>query len=197
MSVTENHDTALLLDHLRQSVQVQQAALEQNLAALTQATQTVINCLRQGGKVFLCGNGGSASQSQHIAAELVGRYLKERSALPAIALTTDTSNLTAIGNDYGFDYVFARQIEALARPGDVLMGLSTSGRSANVLRAVEAAKKQGVITIGLTGGEGRPLRDVVDIALVVPSNSTPHIQEAHLSMLHALCGAVEIALFGD
>jgi D-sedoheptulose 7-phosphate isomerase len=127
----------------------------------------------------------------------VGRYLKERQALPAIALTTDTSNLTAIGNDYGFEHIFARQVEALARSGDILIGLSTSGGSANVLRAVEAAKKQGAITIGLTGGEGRPLREVVDIALVVPSHSTPHIQEAHLALLHALCGAVEVALFGD
>jgi D-sedoheptulose 7-phosphate isomerase len=188
--------TTLLTNHLRQSAQAQQQNLEANLQWLQQATQTVTNCLQQGHKLMLCGNGGSASQAQHIAGELVGRYLKERSALPAIALTTDTSNLTAIGNDYGFDYVFARQIEALARPGDVLIGLSTSGRSANVLQAVEAAQKQGVITIGLTGGEGRPLRDLVDIALVVPSNSTPHIQEAHLAMLHALCGAVEIALFG-
>jgi D-sedoheptulose 7-phosphate isomerase len=186
----------LLTNHLVESIAVHQKIAEENLGALTQATEAVIECLRRGGKVLLFGNGGSAAQAQHIAAELVGRYLKERPALSAIALTTDTSNLTAIGNDYSFDLVFARQIEALARPGDVVIALSTSGRSPNILRGIEAAKSQGTMTIGLTGGEGRPLRDQVDIAIVVPSYHTPHIQEAHIAMLHALCGAVEVAIFG-
>ena len=197
MDKSRPESQAFLADHLGQSHLVLQRSAETNLEALIQATNVVIAALQLGHKILLCGNGGSASQSQHIAAEFVGRYLKERPGLPAIALTTDTSNLTAIGNDYGFELVFARQIEALAQSGDVLIGLSTSGRSANVLKAVEVAKSRGVTTIGFTGGEGRPLCDQVDIAIVVPSKSTPHIQEAHLAMLHALCGAVEAALFGD
>jgi len=188
---------ALLAHHLGQSHLVLQQTAEVNLEALIRATEVVTRTLQLGHKLLLCGNGGSASQSQHIAAEFVGRYLKERPGVPAIALTTDTSNLTAIGNDYGFELVFARQIEALAQSGDVLIGLSTSGRSANVLKAVEVAKSRGLTTIGFTGGEGKPLSDQVDIAIVVPSKSTPHIQEAHIAMLHALCGAVEAALFGD
>ena len=191
------HTANLLSKHLREGAAVYQTLAEGDVDELARATEVVIDCLRRGNKVLLFGNGGSASQAQHITAELIGRYLKNRPGLSAIALTTDTSNLTAIGNDFGFDLVFARQVEALARPGDVVIALSTSGASPNVLRGIEAARRQGATTIGFTGGVGGPLKDQTDIAISVPSRHTPHIQEAHLAMLHALCGAVEAALFAD
>ena len=189
--------TEVLNVHLSGSLVVHQKIIEANIESLIQATDIVLECLRNGGKVLLFGNGGSAAQAQHIAAELMGRYLQERPSLPAISLTTDTSNLTAIGNDYGAEAIFARQVEGLARKGDVVIALSTSGRSPNVLRGIEVAKARGAMTIGLTGEDGEPLRDQVDVALVVPSHHTPHIQEAHITLLHALCGGVETVLFGE
>jgi D-sedoheptulose 7-phosphate isomerase len=160
------------------------------------AIQAVTDALRKGGKLLLFGNGGSAAQAQHAAAELTGRYRRERRALAAVALTTDTSALTAIGNDYGIERVFERQLEALARPGDVALALSTSGKSPNVLRAVEAAKRLGLRVIALTGGDGGALAGRADVALVVPSAATPQIQEAHLALLHVLCDGVERELGG-
>lgn len=150
----------------------------------------------RGGKLLLCGNGGSAADCQHIAAELVSRLSKEfeRPGLPAIALTTDTSFLTAFANDCGYEGVFARQVEALGREGDVLIGISTSGRSPNVIRAVEAARKRGMKTVALLGASG-PLRDHVDHPLIVPSENTQHIQEAMLSIEHIVCELVERALY--
>jgi phosphoheptose isomerase len=152
--------------------------------------------LRGGGKVLVFGNGGSAADAQHIAAELVGRFEIERAALPAIALTTDTSALTAIANDYGFAHVFARQVEALGRRGDVALAISTSGSSANVLEGVEAARRAGLATIGLCGAPGCLLCEAVDIAIAAPAGDTARVQEVHLAVEHALCRAVEHLLFG-
>ncbi len=148
-------------------------------------------CLKRGGKILLMGNGGSAADSQHIAAEIVGRYKKERRGLPAIALTTDTSILTSVGNDYGYDYIFARQIEALCRAEDVVIGITTSGNSKNVVAAIEEANKIGATTIGLTGGTGGKLSSLCKFNLVMPSNDTPRIQEAHIFVGHSLCDLLE------
>jgi len=150
-----------------------------------------IKALNNGGKVLLMGNGGSAADSQHIAAELVGRYMTERKGLAAIALTTDTSILTAVGNDYGYDAVFSRQIEALATPNDVVVAYSTSGNSSNILTAISVAKEIGCFTAALTGGTGGQLKDSVDACICVPSHSTPRIQEAHAFIGHMLCAAVD------
>jgi D-sedoheptulose 7-phosphate isomerase len=148
-------------------------------------------CLARGGKILLMGNGGSAADSQHIAAEIVGRYKKERRGLAAIALTTDTSILTSVGNDYGYDYIFARQIEALCRPEDVVIGITTSGNSANVVKAIIEANSIGATTIGLTGGTGGKLKDLCNYNLIMPSNDTPRIQEAHIFIGHSLCELLE------
>ena len=137
------------------------------------------------------GNGGSAADSQHIAAEIVGRFKKERKGMPAIALTTDTSILTSVGNDYGYDYIFARQIEALCRPEDLVIGITTSGNSANVVRAMQAAKEIGATTVGLTGGSGGQLTAICDVNLVMPSSVTARIQEAHIFVGHSLCEILE------
>ncbi len=148
-------------------------------------------CIKNGGKVLLCGNGGSAADSQHIAAEIVGRFKRERKGLPAIALTTDTSILTSVGNDYGYDYIFARQVEALCTPNDVLIGLTTSGNSANVVRAIEAANAVGAVTIGLTGGTGGKMTALCKHNVIVPSNVTARVQEAHIFIGHCLCEIIE------
>lgn len=158
------------------------------------AALAIAACLRRGGKLMLCGNGGSAADSQHIAAELTGRFVHDRRPLSALALTTDTSALTCIGNDYAFDQVFVRQVQALGRPGDCLLALSTSGRSANVLQAVDAAALGGMHTIGLLGGDGGPLRERCHQAVVVPSTTTARIQEAHIFIGHNLCALIEEAL---
>jgi len=149
------------------------------------------NTIQNGGKILIMGNGGSAADSQHIAAEIVGRFKKERKGMPAIALTTDTSILTSVGNDYGYDYIFARQIEALCRPEDLVIGITTSGNSANVVRAIEAAKVIGATTVGLTGGTGGKLKDLCDFNLVMPSNVTARIQETHIFVGHSLCEILE------
>ncbi len=171
--------------------------LAENLAErLAAAARLVAEALKGGNKVMFCGNGGSAADSQHLAAELVGRYRRNRPGLAALALTADTSALTAIGNDFGFEEVFSRQVEALGRPGDVLIAISTSGRSPNVLRAVEAARARGLKTIGLAGRDGGPLAALADVALVVPSADTARIQECHLTLGHVLCDLVEAELAG-
>ncbi len=149
------------------------------------------DCIKFGGKILIMGNGGSAADSQHIAAEIVGRFKKERKGMPAIALTTDTSILTSVGNDYGYDYIFARQIEALCYPEDLVIGITTSGNSANVVRAMEAAKEIGATTIGLTGGSGGKLNAICDFNLVMPSSVTARIQEAHIFVGHSLCEILE------
>jgi len=163
--------------------------------AIARAAELMRDAVLAGKKVLLCGNGGSAADAQHIAAELVGRFVVERRPLPAIALTVDTSALTAIANDYGFEHVFARQVGALGAPGDVLVAITTSGRSESVRRAVAAAQALGMSVIGMTGAKGAEFAALCDIALVSPSASTPNIQEAHIAMGHAFCLLVERALF--
>jgi D-sedoheptulose 7-phosphate isomerase len=167
--------------------------------AVARAADLVAACYRRGGTLLLCGNGGSAGDSQHIAAEFVGRAQpgRDRRALPAIALTTDTSALTAIANDYGYDEVFSRQVLALGRPGDVLVGISTSGNSANVVRAVAAAREVGIGTVGLLGAGGGRIAPLVDVAIVVPDDFTPRIQECHIAIGQALCELVELTLFPE
>ena len=149
------------------------------------------DCIRNGGKILIMGNGGSAADSQHIAAEIVGRFKKERKGLPAIALTTDTSIITSVCNDYGYHYIFARQVEALCRPEDLVIGITTSGNSANVVNAIEAANAIGATTIGMTGGTGGKLNDLCKYNIVIPSNVTARIQEAHIFVGHSLCEILE------
>ncbi len=164
---------------------------------VAEVAQIVMEALRSGGKVLLCGNGGSAADSQHIAAEFVGRFRRERSGMCAAALTTDSSILTSVSNDYGYAEVFRRQVEALGCKGDVLIGISTSGNAENVLRAVEEAKELGMKTVGLTGSGGGRLAGAVDIAILCPSDATARIQECHEVIGHALCDVVEEALAGS
>ena len=173
--------------HLLDKIKELDAFVEETIAC---CTQTVSG----GGKILLCGNGGSASDCQHIAAELTGRFLKERRPLPAIALTTDTSALTAIANDYGYAQVFSRQLEALANPCDTLIAISTSGNSENVIGAVNLAKSQALRVIGLLGRDGGRLKELCDISIVVPSDSTPRIQEAHILIGHTICEGIEKGL---
>jgi D-sedoheptulose 7-phosphate isomerase len=163
-------------------------------AAAAAAAGLVARSLRQGGKLLLCGNGGERADAQHWAGELVGRFLRDRPGLAAIALTADGVILTALGNDYGYARVFARQVEALGRPGDVLFALSTSGQSANILAALEAARAGGLTTVGFTGAEGGAMAPLCDLLLRVPSRATPRIQEGHEALGHIICGLVEDAL---
>ena len=162
-------------------------------ADIKKACETAIATLKAGGKILLCGNGGSAADAQHIAAELTGRYKTERGALAGIALTTDTSALTAIGNDYGYEFVFSRQLEALGREGDLLIAISTSGNSGNVIKALELAQKIGIKTIGLSGRTGGAMNELCELNLVVPSNDTPRIQEMHIMIGHIICQAIDDA----
>lgn len=161
---------------------------------IDQAAELCIGALQTGGKVIFCGNGGSAADSQHLAAELMGRFLIDRNPLPAMALTVDTSALTAIGNDYGYDEVFARQLRGIGKSGDVLVGLSTSGTSKNVVRAFEDAKDIGIKCVSLTGESASPMSNMAEVALQVPSSATNHIQEMHIAIGHIICGIVEARL---
>lgn len=178
-------------------IEVIRLVAEQLCDPIYQCSEVLSDAFRQGRKVLVMGNGGSAADAQHFAAELVGRFLRERKALPAIALTTDSSILTAVGNDYGFDEIFKRQIEALAVPGDVVIGISTSGRSSNVHHAITQANQIGCKSIGLLGRDGGNLAEIVDIDLTVPAQETPLIQEAHGTIIHLLCDLVERAVFPD
>jgi D-sedoheptulose 7-phosphate isomerase len=182
--------TSLFARNLSQHIELM-SRLDALDGAVMQAATTVADTLRAGGKLMLCGNGGSAADSQHIAAEFTGRFIKDRKPLAAIALSTDTSALTCISNDYSFADVFARQLVALARAGDCLIGISTSGNSANVIRAVEAARELGVRSIGLLGRDGGKLAALCDEAIIVPSDITARIQEAHILIGHTICGAAE------
>lgn len=172
-------------------IETAQRTKEALTSQISQAIELVITCLRNGNKLLLFGNGGSASDAQHIAAEFVGRFVKERKSLSAIALTTDTSALTAIGNDYGYGRVFERQVEGLGVEGDVLIGISTSGNSESVLRALETGKQQGCKTIGFTGRDGGKMQNHCDINIVVPSQVTARIQEMHILIGHIICEAVD------
>jgi len=168
---------------------------ERLCADTAEAAGRVVAALRAGGTLLICGNGGSAADAQHWAGELVSRFQHDRPGLAAIALTTDTSILTAIGNDYGYERLFARQVEALGRPGDVLFAISTSGRSPNVLAALRAARERGLATVGFTGEGGGEMAPLCDILLRVPADSTPRIQEGHEVLGHAICALVEAAMF--
>jgi len=180
---------------LEESISVKESLIASQLDAIEAAAEAVIKALKAGGKVIIFGNGGSAADSQHIAAELVGRFLKERKGLPAVALTTNTSILTAIANDYSYDDVFSRQIDAIAAKNDVAIGISTSGKAANVIKAVELANSKGLCTIALTGCDGGGLAKISKISIIVPSRSTPRIQESHVAVGHILCQMAEEALF--
>jgi D-sedoheptulose 7-phosphate isomerase len=180
---------------IRESIEAQQGLLEPGVvSAVVGAADLMTAALRDGGKVLAFGNGGSAADATHLAAELVGRYLLDRDGFPAIALSDNTSALTAISNDYGYERVFARQVEALGRRGDVALGISTSGRSPNVLAGLSAARAGGLGTVALTGSDGGELRDAADVCIVVPSGETPRVQEGHTIVAHILCELVERAL---
>ena len=184
------------------SLQDHQTAVEKSFSPdqikiLEKISKEIIRCFREGGKIMLCGNGGSASDSQHIAAEFVGRFHRERRALPAIALTTDTSILTAVANDYSYEEIFSRQIEALGKPNDILIAISTSGNSKNVLKAAEKAKEQGIRVIAFTGRRGGLLKRKTPLIFRSISDLTPHVQEVHITALHAISEAVEKVLFGS
>ena len=168
-----------------------QAVIGQMDNELANASQIAVDTLKRGNKVLLCGNGGSAADAQHIAAELTGRYKSERRGLPGIALTTDTSALTAISNDYGYDRVFDRQVEALANKGDLIIGISTSGNSANIISALKLAKELGCSTLGFSGRDRVKMNEVCDVNLVVPSDNTPRIQEMHILFGHTICQIID------
>ncbi len=184
-------------DEIRTSLMATRQVMEDMLAdadlqhQLITAVDLCAHSLMDGHKLLFAGNGGSAAEAQHFSAEMVGRFLKERRPLPSIALNTDTSAITAIGNDYGYEHIFARQVQALGQPGDVLIAMSTSGRSKNLVLAMQAARAQNVKTIALTGTHPRDMGELADIALKVPSSHTPQIQEGHLVLGHLLCGMVE------
>jgi D-sedoheptulose 7-phosphate isomerase len=190
-------DTATIKTLLQDSIVVKQQLLadETMLVNIADVAQHAIDALRAGNKIILAGNGGSASDAQHIAAELVGRFEQDRPGLPAMALTTNASQLTALSNDYGYEAVFSRQLQALGRAGDVFFGLSTSGNSANVVNAVEVAREQELITVGMTGNSGGRLESLCDVCIQVPSANTARIQEAHITIGHILCAQIEQALF--
>ena len=179
----------------QESIRVKEDALKKNLSFIETAVEAVSKALNNKNKLLFFGNGGSAADSQHIAAEFIGRFQKERRALPAIALTTDSSILTALSNDYGVVILFARQIEGLGQKGDVAFGISTSGRSKNVIAGLKQAKKMGLVTIGLTGNDGGEVASLSDIAIVVPSKITARIQEAHILIAHTICELVEKQMF--
>jgi phosphoheptose isomerase len=185
-----------IANHLLDSAEVKRQTAAKCAESIAKAADLIAGCFLSGDKVLLCGNGGSAADCQHMAAEFVSRFSKDldRRALPAIALTTDTSFLTGFGNDFGFEGIFGRQVEALGSPGDVLIAISTSGNSPNVIRAVEAARKGSVITIALTGNGGC-LSAIAEVPITVPSTDTQYIQEAHLAVEHILCELVEFILF--
>jgi len=180
-------------EHLRESIRVKEAVIERCLPDLLKAVDVTTKCFADGNKVLICGNGGSAADSQHLAAEFISTLSTKfpRRALPALALTTDTSTLTSRANDYGFDEVFSRQVEAFGVAGDILISISTSGGSKNCIRAMEEATKRGVINIALIGGTGGKMGELADYSIIVPSDQTMHVQESHLALYHIYCAIVE------
>lgn len=193
--------TQLSLDYIKANIQeavsLKQAILENRhlLETIHKVAERCLGALQQGNKILFAGNGGSAGDAQHLAAELVGRYKLDRPGLPAIALTTDTSMLTSIGNDYGYEQVFARQLEANGRAGDVFFGITTSGNSKNVLAAIDSAKEKNIVTVALAGNGGA-IQNICDYCISVPSNDTARIQECHIMIGQIICGYIETALFG-
>ncbi len=180
---------------LHDSLKVKEHFIRENIANLTFLAENIALAFTSDRKLLICGNGGSAADAQHIAAEFINRYMLERPPLPAIALTTDTSIITSIGNDYSFDEIFSKQVKALGMEGDILLALSTSGNSPNVNAAVKAARSQGIYTVGLTGGDGGQLASLVDTALLVKSNTTARIQETHILVGHIICQLIDFILF--
>jgi len=178
-------------DILLESIQVKEEILRNQVDSILQIAVLMIDCLKKDGKVIVFGNGGSAGDSQHIAAELVGRFKKDRSALAGIALTTNTSILTSLANDYGYDVVFARQVEALGKKNDVVLGISTSGKAKSVALGIKQAKKMGIKTVALSGGDGGDIVKLADVSLLVPSKVTARIQEAHITIAHIICEMIE------
>ena len=186
--------------HFQDSIDTKQEVMAALTPQIAAASRAMVKCLQQGGKILSCGNGGSAGDAQHFAAEQVGRFERERAELAAIALTTDTSILTAVANDYSFDEIFSKQVRALGRPGDILYGISTSGNSKNVIAAIEAAHKKGMHVVAMTGRAGGTIAGMMqagDVLLNVDSPVTARIQEVHLLMLHCLCDAIDNLMFGE
>ena len=184
----------LIRTNILDSLEVHKRLLDSCLPSITAAADALVSAYLNHHKALFFGNGGSAADAQHLAAEFLGRYLCERGPLPAVALHANTSAVTAIGNDYGYEHVFSRQLQALASPGDVAIGISTSGNSPSILEAISAARRMGVFTIGLTGASGGKMRDMVNVLIAVPSSATPRIQECHILIGHALCETVEQAV---
>ncbi len=180
---------------LLQSIEVKKQVIDSLIPQIEQAAKLMVAALKNGNKIMFFGNGGSAADSQHLAGEMIGRFLKERKSLPAIALSTDSSILTCLSNDYGFDIVFSRQIEGLAKPGDIAFGISTSGNSKNVLLGLEKAKELGCKTIGLLGCDGGKIAKKVEVTITVPSKDTPRVQESHITIGHIICNLIEQELF--
>lgn len=184
-------DIDLVTNEIQAHIDTAQKALGLLAPILLESAKTITKALQDNKKILICGNGGSAADSQHFAAELTGRYKRERKGLRAIALSTDTSALTAIGNDYGYNHVFSRQVEALAMQGDVVIGISTSGNSQNIINALEVANKIGCITLSLSGRDGGLIKNLCDYSIVAPSDDTPRIQEIHILCIHILCELIE------
>jgi len=186
-------------DQIQASIDTKQNILKDKnlMETIAQVGRECVSLYKSGKKTLLAGNGGSAADAQHIAAELVGRYGFDRPSIPSIALTTDTSNLTAIGNDYGYDKVFSRQMEGMGSEGDLFIGISTSGNSVNIVNAINVAKAKGVKTVALVGRDGGEMARIADYAIIVPSNATPRIQESHILIGHMICDIIEKELFGD
>ncbi len=188
-------DSKTLLNKVEEAIEIKRRFFVENAERLIEAAELIAGVFRKGGKLLIVGNGGSAADAQHLAAEFVNRFEMERAPLPAIALTTDTSILTSVGNDYSFHEVFSKQVRALGRAGDMLLAISTSGNSENVLKALEQARKMDIATIALTGRDGGRLKGMADITLVVEAESTPRIQEVHITACHMLCELTEKMLF--
>ena len=189
------HATSRIAEILKETARLHMELPDEHMAQIARAAALMARALRRGRKIIWCGNGGSATQSQHMAAEFVGRFCRERRSLPSISLTENMASVTAIGNDYHYDLIFARQLEGLGQSGDVVVGLSTSGSSANVLAGLRKARQMKLTTIGFTGESGGRMREACDICIRVPSTTTARIQEAHLTIGHILCGLIEDALF--
>jgi len=187
----------IIAEQLQAAAAVKRDLAEHHADTIARMAEVLIETARSGHCLFICGNGGSAADAQHMAGEFVGRFLRERRALSAVALTTDTSVLTAVANDYGYDRAFERQVEALVKPGDCLLAISTSGNSPNVVKAVEAAKERGAAVLALTGPDGGTLAAAADLCLAVPGMPTPRVQEGHLTVIHILCDLVEAAVAGE
>lgn len=184
-------------DAILESIQVKEEIIRTQLKQVKEITDLMISSLKDGGKVLFFGNGGSASDSQHLAAELVGRFKKDRAAIAGIALTANTSILTSLANDYGYEIVFAKQIEALGKKNDIALGISTSGKAKNVAMGLKQAKKMGLKTVALTGGDGGEIARIADVSLVVPSSVTARIQEAHITIGHIICELIEQAFYQE